>query len=60
MDVSAEKSGLMDQMTTETEILKNSVKHIHCWHTDELFSKFKFQNGEYKDLDLTDYLEIKR
>ncbi|MBI1292901.1 hypothetical protein GC173_16935 [bacterium] len=25
--------------------------HIHCWHTDQLFSKFVFCDGGYRDVD---------
>jgi hypothetical protein len=31
--------------------------HIHCWHTDNMFSKFKFTNGKYDHLT-TDGLNI--
>lgn len=29
----------------------NNVYHIHCWHTDEFFSKHAHQANFYKDLD---------
>lgn len=29
--------------------------HIHCWHTDNLFSKFKFINGEYEGLNIDNF-----
>lgn len=25
--------------------------HVHCWHTDQLFSKHAFLRGEYKEVD---------
>ncbi len=31
--------------------------HIHCWHTDNMFSKFQFTAGKYDDLS-TDHLDI--
>jgi hypothetical protein len=33
---------------------KNSVQqnpHIHCWHTDEKFSKHWFMSGRYTEED---------
>ena len=27
--------------------------HIHCWHNDNMFSKFKFVEGSYDKLDIT-------
>ncbi|RBP88737.1 hypothetical protein DFO70_11361 [Cytobacillus firmus] len=29
-----------------------SHPHIHCWHTDEAFSKFQFADGNYNHLSL--------
>ena len=26
---------------------------LHCYHNDEMFSKFAFQRGEYRELDLS-------
>lgn len=26
--------------------------HIHCWHTDDLFSKFHFDSGKYDNIDI--------
>lgn len=40
-----------DFESTSSNQRKNHV-HIHCWHTDENFSKFKFFNGEYKELEI--------
>ncbi|WP_264737596.1 hypothetical protein [Cytobacillus firmus] len=31
-----------------------SHPHIHCWHTDEPFSKFQFAEGNYNNLSLAD------
>lgn len=28
----------------------NDYMHIHCWHSDKLFSKFKFNEGKYNNL----------
>ncbi|MCM3735098.1 hypothetical protein M3215_04525 [Bacillus cytotoxicus] len=33
--------------------------HIHCWHTNNMFSKFQFTAGKYDDLS-TDHLDINR
>ena len=28
--------------------------HIHCWHTDQLFSKHQFMDGGYSREDIQD------
>lgn len=33
--------------------------HIHCWHTDNMFSKFQFTAGNYNELN-TEGLDIKK
>jgi len=48
----------LDYQSTLTETLSNRVKHIHCWHTDKMFSKFAFQSGKYDALDLSPYLDM--
>ena len=30
-----------------------SLQHVHCWHTDDMFSKFQFGYGKYDDVDFT-------
>ena len=50
----------MDFPATNVGVMDDSVKHIHCWQTAELFSKFKFHDGSYNNLNLTEYLEMKR
>lgn len=45
---------LLDQgvvSTDKTDIDKNFRLHLHCWHTDEPFSKFAFKKGKYNDID---------
>ena len=34
-----------------TDIL--SLQHVHCWHTEDMFSKFQFGSGKYDDVDFT-------
>lgn len=51
-----ERPDLLDYGSTSAESVM-VAPHIHCWHTDETFSKFAFQRGKYdhleeKDLDL--------
>ena len=48
----------MDAYSTSRLSLDSSIKHIHCWHTDDLFSKFAFDAGKYKDMNLTDYMNM--
>lgn len=41
---------LLDQSTNNNDLYdleKNGRLHLHCWHTDEKFSKFRFKNGDY-------------
>ena len=39
--------------------LRPSIKHIHCWHTANFFSKFAFASGQYDAMDLTEHAEMK-
>ena len=39
--------------------LRDTVKHIHCWHTERFFSKFKYQRGAYEGLDMTPYAAMR-
>ncbi|MDQ3285884.1 MAG: glycosyltransferase [Actinomycetota bacterium] len=52
----AQRSELLDGFSTSREPLSRYA-HIHCWHTDEKFSKHHFMSGRYtledaQDLDL--------
>jgi Sec-independent protein translocase protein TatA len=52
----AQRSELLDALSTSQEPLSRYA-HIHCWHTDEKFSKHHFMSGRYtledaQDLDL--------
>jgi hypothetical protein len=52
----AQRSELLDASSTSQEPLSRYA-HIHCWHTDEKFSKHHFMSGRYtlddaQDLDL--------
>jgi hypothetical protein len=45
---------LLDQPTTnnnQTDIEKNNRLHLHCWHTDQQFSKFQFKANKYNHID---------
>ena len=48
----------MDFGSTSKAPLPTTVLHIHCWHTDDQFSKFTFQSGGYSSLDLTPYVNM--
>jgi hypothetical protein len=54
------KEGVMelDYSSAHVDPIPASVKHIHCWHTDAFFSKFKFEMGVYKGVDLTEHKEM--
>ena len=50
---------LLDQSSTDKDrydLEKNNRLHIHCWHTADHFSKFRFKEGHYKHLDPNNYL----
>jgi len=38
----------LDHQSTRQTEMTDEVKHIHCWHADDLFSKFRFSSGQYK------------
>ena len=45
---------LLDQSTTsddENDLEKHNRLHLHCWHTQQPFSKFQFKENRYKDID---------
>lgn len=49
---------LLDQSTTDksTQYLQQSPRlNLHCWHTNERFSKFAFKMGHYNQTDLAMY-----
>ncbi|KAF4692194.1 hypothetical protein FOZ60_013935 [Perkinsus olseni] len=57
--ISGAENGFMDFQSVKTEPITNKqIKHVHCWHTRELFSKFEFHEGAYDQLDLTPYLDM--
>ncbi|CAF1077399.1 unnamed protein product [Adineta steineri] len=46
---------LLDQSTTDKStdyVQKGTLLNLHCWHTDERFSKFAFKMGHYNQTDL--------
>ena len=51
-------NNLLDQSSTEKSIeyVRNGIRlNLHCWHTDERFSKFAFKAGKYNQTDLELY-----
>ena len=48
----------VDFGTTTNSTMTDSILHLHCWHTEQLFSKFRFAMGQYKNLDLSPYLDL--
>lgn len=54
-------TGEMDARSEDSSVspIPSKVKHIHCWHTDKFFSKFKFQNGSYRSMDLTSHKDMR-
>lgn len=51
-DVSIDRRNLDMESTSENSVLNHS--HIHCWHTDNIFSKFQFAAGKYDHLSMSD------
>jgi hypothetical protein len=49
----AQRSELLDAPSTSDEPIARSP-HIHCWHTDQLFSKHRFMDGGYSHEDIQD------
>ena len=49
----AERTALLDGSNTGRTPTR-SVAHIHCWHTDEKFSKHAFRDGRYTLDDVRD------
>jgi len=46
----------LDEMTTNPVALDKKIKHLHIFHGDNMFSKFKAHAGKYKNVSLTEYL----
>ncbi|CAF1083831.1 unnamed protein product [Rotaria sp. Silwood1] len=49
---------LLDQSTTDTnpQYVQQGIRlNLHCWHTDNRFSKFAFKLGHYKQSELEKY-----
>jgi hypothetical protein len=49
---------LLDQSTTDksVEYIQQGIRlNLHCWHTDEHFSKFAFKLGQYNQTELEIY-----
>ena len=49
----AQKSTLLDAGSTSQEPVSRYV-HLHCWHTDDKFSKHAFMCGRYTAADASD------
>lgn len=51
-------SDLLDQSSTDTTTayLEHGTRlNLHCWHTNDRFSKFAFKLGHYKQSELDKY-----
>lgn len=49
---------LLDQSTTDDTVayVQNGIRlNLHCWHTDNRFSKFVFKMGKYNESELDKY-----
>jgi len=51
-------SNLLDQSSTDAnpQYLQQGIRlNLHCWHTNDRFSKFAFKLGHYKQAELDKY-----
>ena len=51
-------TNLLDQSSTDStrKYIENGIRlNLHCWHTNERFSKFAFKLGHYNQTDLEKY-----
>ncbi len=51
-------TSLLDQSTTDksTQYVQQGIRlNLHCWHTEERFSKFAFKLGHYNQSELEKY-----
>ena len=51
-------SDLLDQSSTDTTtayVQQGTRLNLHCWHTNDRFSKFAFKLGHYKQSELEKY-----
>ena len=49
---------LLDQSSTDgnPQYVQNGIRlNLHCWHTNDRFSKFAFKLGQYKQSELDKY-----
>ena len=54
----SESSAALDFRSSSTVPIPAVVLHIHCWQNDMIFSKYQFQAGKYKDMDLGNYTQM--
>ena len=50
---------LLDQSSTDNTVdyVKKGIRlNLHCWHTDDRFSKFYFKANRYNDSELVQYV----
>jgi hypothetical protein len=46
------RNNVLDAFSMGDGKIGNFFYHIHAWHTEQFFSKHKFKNNEYKDIDV--------
>jgi hypothetical protein len=52
VELASESNGQMDFVSTSIRPSNtSSIKHVHCWHTDDMFSKFMFGMGKYDGMN---------
>ena len=49
---------VMDYFSDSSADLDSKIKHVHVWHTDKRYSKFAMETGQYKNLNLTEFLNM--
>lgn len=51
-DINKEQTTI-DYISCSKELLSNQI-HIHCYHMEDDFSKFKFRNGDYNNININE------
>ncbi|EER02864.1 hypothetical protein Pmar_PMAR026023 [Perkinsus marinus ATCC 50983] len=56
---SGDGHGNLDVGAASSDLVSDPmVKHVHCWHSNDRFSKFEHENGAYDSYNLTPYMEM--
>lgn len=48
----------LDKGTASAAAMTHATKHLHCYHSEDFFSKFQFQALKYANRDITEYTSM--